>query len=134
VTIAARPRSAVNEADAARQLEELLRDSVRRQMTSDVPLGAFLSGGIDSSLIVALMQEQSAKPVQTFTIRFENPEFNEADHARAVADYLGTDHFEETCSAAQTSCFSATSDTGTTRRAGLRSLRRECHTVPWRRY
>jgi asparagine synthase (glutamine-hydrolysing) len=101
VTIAARPRSAVNEADAARQLEELLRDSVRRQMTSDVPLGAFLSGGIDSSLIVALMQEQSAKPVQTFTIRFENPEFNEADHARAVADYLGTDHFEETCSAAQ---------------------------------
>lgn len=101
VIIAARPRPEFNEADAARQLEELLRESVCRQMISDVPLGAFLSGGIDSSLIVALMQEQSARRVKTFTIRFDDPEFNEADHARAVADHLGTDHFEETCSTAQ---------------------------------
>jgi asparagine synthase (glutamine-hydrolysing) len=82
---------------AEAELEERLSTAVRQRMIADVPLGAFLSGGIDSSLIVALMQEQSATPMRTFTIRFENPEFNEADHAAAVARHLGTDHYEETC-------------------------------------
>jgi asparagine synthase (glutamine-hydrolysing) len=86
------------DAEAEEQLESLLAEAVRGRMISDVPLGAFLSGGIDSSLVVALMQEQSARPVQSFTIRFENPEYNEADHAAAVARHLGTEHHEETCS------------------------------------
>ena len=86
------------DAAAAAQLESVLGTAVRQRMIADVPLGAFLSGGIDSSLIVALMQEQSTGPVKTFTIRFENPEYNEADHAAAVARHLGTEHHEHTCS------------------------------------
>ncbi len=88
------PRS---DADAIRELEATLSTAVRQRMIADVPLGAFLSGGIDSSLVVALMQEQSTAPVRTFTIRFDNPEYNEADHAAAVARQLGTDHHEHTC-------------------------------------
>ena len=75
-------------------LEVLLQKAVKRQMLADVPLGAFLSGGIDSSLIVALMQAQSQRPIQTFTIGFREPRYNEAEFAARVAAHLGTEHTE----------------------------------------
>jgi asparagine synthase (glutamine-hydrolysing) len=84
------------EAEALATVDAALRSAISRQMIADVPLGAFLSGGIDSSLIVALMQAQSSGPVRTFTVGFENPTFNEAPFAAAVARHLGTQHTEIT--------------------------------------
>ncbi|MEM6971950.1 MAG: asparagine synthase (glutamine-hydrolyzing) [Pseudomonadota bacterium] len=81
-------------ADAVDQLETLLGDAVGRQMLSDVPLGAFLSGGIDSSVITALMQRGRTAPVKTFAIGFHSARYDEATHAKAVAAHLGTDHTE----------------------------------------
>lgn len=83
-----------SDADAVNTLEARLLAAVALQMKADVPLGAFLSGGVDSSAIVALMQVQSPRPVRTFTIGFNEAGYNEAVHAKAVAKHLGTEHTE----------------------------------------
>jgi len=83
-----------DEREAVRALDEVLRESIRLQSLADVPVGAFLSGGVDSSTIVALMQRQSPRRVRSFTVGFEDAGFDEAPHARAVARHLETEHCE----------------------------------------
>ena len=79
-------------------LDNLLTKSVKEQMISDVPIGAFLSGGLDSSLIVSILQKLSSKPVKTFTVGFDQIEYNESEKAKNIAKFLGTDHHEITFS------------------------------------
>lgn len=86
--------SELSEEDAAEQADRLLRQAIKGQMVADVPLGAFLSGGVDSSTVVALMQAQSPRPIKTFSIGFEESEYDEAKYAKAVAAHLGTEHTE----------------------------------------
>ena len=90
-----------SEVEAIETLEQRLKDAVRNQSLADVPLGAFLSGGIDSSCVVAMMQAQSSKPIKTFTVGFEEAGFDESPHARSVSEHLGTKHNEFFVSAKQ---------------------------------
>ena len=88
-----------DEVEAVDALDRKLKESVRMQSLADVPLGAFLSGGIDSSTVAAMMQHQSNRPIKTFTLGFEEAGFDESPYARAVAEHLGTDHNEMRVSA-----------------------------------
>jgi asparagine synthase (glutamine-hydrolysing) len=83
-----------SEQEAGERAIEILRDAVKVRLMSEVPLGAFLSGGIDSSAVVALMSEESSTPVKTFSIGFEEQDFSELQHARRVAEHVGADHHE----------------------------------------
>ncbi len=87
-------RQNISDEDALNGFERELKAAVSRRMISDVPLGAFLSGGLDSTLVVALMQQISDSPVKTFSVGFSESEFDEARHARRVAEFLGTEHHE----------------------------------------
>jgi asparagine synthase (glutamine-hydrolysing) len=88
------PKADLSEEEASVRLREVLTEAVRLRLVSDVPLGAFLSGGIDSSIVVGIMSELSSTPVRTFSIGFDDSEYNELDHARRIAERCGTDHHE----------------------------------------
>jgi asparagine synthase (glutamine-hydrolysing) len=92
--VSAHETFAGSEADAVVELDRVLQDAVRAHMVSDVPLGAFLSGGVDSSGVVGMMARASSRPVKTFSIGFDEPEYDELEHARVVARHFGTDHHE----------------------------------------
>jgi asparagine synthase (glutamine-hydrolysing) len=87
---------------AVRELERLIARAVSRRMVGDLPVGAFLSGGVDSAVVAALMQAGATRPAQTFTIGFSDPRYDEAPHARAIATHLGTDHSAVTVDPAET--------------------------------
>src|SRR6185503_12697394 len=84
----------ISEQEAGERTIEILREAVKVRLMSEVPLGAFLSGGIDSSAVVALMAEESSTPVKTFSIGFEEQDYSELHHARRVAEHVGADHHE----------------------------------------
>ena len=84
----------ISEEEAGEQAIEILRDAVRVRLMSEVPLGAFLSGGIDSSAVVALMSEESSERIKTFSIGFDEQDFSELHHARRVAEHVGAEHHE----------------------------------------
>jgi asparagine synthase (glutamine-hydrolysing) len=90
--VAAGPRQPMDFAEATERLDHLLRDAVRRRLVADVPLGVFLSGGIDSSTVTALMRAAGADPIRTFTIGFAESDYDEAADAKAIARHLNTDH------------------------------------------
>jgi|CXWL01.1.fsa_nt_gi asparagine synthase (glutamine-hydrolysing) len=94
-------RRPMNMAEAVDELDRLIQASVAERMSADVPVGVFLSGGIDSSVVTAAMQRCASRPVTTLTLGFEDPRFNEADHARAIAKHLGSNHIEEMVTAEQ---------------------------------
>ena len=89
--------STQSEGELLEELEALLRESFEYRLIADVPVGAFLSGGIDSSIVTALLQQKNGRSIRTFTIGFEDPAYNEAQHAKAVAQHLGTQHQELYC-------------------------------------
>lgn len=93
-TLAQEPELELSDAEALDKLQSVLSESIRDKMVADVPVGAFLSGGVDSSLVVSLMRQYSEHPVRTFTIGFHDSSRNEADEAALTARYLGTDHRE----------------------------------------
>ncbi len=84
--------------NAQNELEDVLKDSFSLRMISDVPVGTFLSGGIDSSLVTAILQKNTEQPISTFTIGFDDEKFNEAPYAKKIAEHLGTNHTEHYCS------------------------------------
>jgi asparagine synthase (glutamine-hydrolysing) len=92
--VPAEERQPQSEGEAVEALQQVLRDAVRSHLMSEVPLGAFLSGGVDSSVVVGLMAEASRQPVRTFSIGFDDPRYDELEHARVVARHFGTDHHE----------------------------------------
>lgn len=89
--------SNLSEEEIAQMLEELLIDSFKLRLVSDVPVGLFLSGGVDSSTVCALLQKELSQPIKTFTIGFYEKDYNEAEYAKRIANYLGTDHTELYC-------------------------------------